>query len=141
MRRAALAIIAASALFAAGARAQEGGGLSNPLWSTPLEALAPTRDRPVFSPTRRPPPLAAAPAAPANVFAGAAPPPFSLVGTVVGDKDSFAVLMDTSSRDILRLSVGASANGWRVAEVAPRAVKLTRGPESVTLELPKPFPN
>lgn len=139
MRRLRIAILFASAILAAGAGAQE-GGLSNPLWSTPMESLSATRDRPVFSQTRRPPPLAEAPAQPGNVFAAAAPPPFSLIGTVVGDKDSFAVLMDTSSHNVLRLPVGESANGWRVAEIAARAVTLTRGPESVTLELPKPFP-
>ena len=34
----------------------------NPLWTIPLSQLAVTRDRPVFSPSRRPPaPVAAAP--------------------------------------------------------------------------------
>ena len=147
MRRAASMLAAmrrAHSIFAfclavsSAAIAQQAGGLSNPLWSTPLESLAATRGRPLFTQGRRPPPLAVAPTT-KNVFdAAPTPPPFSLVGTVVGDDEKFAVLQETGSRNILRLKVGASAAGWDVADVAPRSVTLKRGPQSVTLELPKP---
>ncbi|MEI2736763.1 MAG: hypothetical protein V9G24_19630 [Rhodoblastus sp.] len=126
-------------LGATAIHAQQGGGLSNPLWSTPLETIAATRDRPLFTQSRRPPPLAEArPASDATPILGPGAPPFSLVGTVVGDREKFAVMLETGSQNVLRLPLGASASGWRVAEVAARSVTLTRGPQSVTLELPKP---
>lgn len=128
----------ATALTGIDARAQE-GGLSNPLWSTTLDQLAATRDRPVFSQSRRPPPLADAPtSSPTQPSAGPGAPPFLLVGTVVGEREKIAVVQETGSQKVLRLPLGASASGWSVAEVALRSVKLTRGPQSVTLELPKP---
>src|SRR6202167_5277676 len=37
---------------------------ANPLWGVPLNQLSGTRDRPIFSPSRRPPPAAAAAEAP-----------------------------------------------------------------------------
>ncbi|HMN72269.1 MAG TPA: hypothetical protein PKA55_10435 [Rhodoblastus sp.] len=138
--RATLAVLAVCAVGAA-ARAQQADGLSNPLWSMTLDQLAATRDRPVFTQSRRPPPLAAAPEGPQTVVVGdSAPPPFALVGTVVGESEKFAVLLESGSQTVLRLPLGASASGWNVAEVAPRSIKLTRGGHSVTLELPKPFP-
>lgn len=124
---------------AVAAHAQQTGGLSNPLWSTPLDMIAATRDRPLFTQGRRPSPLVDA--QPANDSApnlGPGGPPFSLVGTVVGDQEKFAVVLEAGSQNVLRLPLGASASGWRLAEVAPRSVTLTRGPQSVTLELPKP---
>lgn len=138
MKRALLTACLALAVGAT-AQAQQGGGLSNPLWSTPLDSIATTRERPLFTKSRRPPPLAEAPAAPDNALApGLGAPPFSLVGTVVGDREKIAVVLETGSQKVLRLPLGASASGWSVAQVAPRSVTLTRGPQSVTLELPKP---
>jgi len=139
VRRCALLVVLFAMANVAVAHAQQGGGLSNPLWSTPLDTIAATRDRPLFTQSRRPPPLAEA--QPANDSApslGPGAPPFSLVGTVVGDHEKFAVVLEAGSQNVLRLPLGASASGWRVAEVAARSVTLTRGPQSVTLELPKP---
>src|SRR5215813_8008992 len=48
----------------------------NPLWSIPVKTLAATRDRPIFSPSRRPPPapvIAAPQVLPAPVSKPAAP--------------------------------------------------------------------
>lgn len=121
------------------AHAQQGGGLSNPLWSMPLDTIAATRDRPLFTQGRRPAPLAEAqPTKDSAPNLGPGAPPFSLVGTVVGVTEKFAVVLEAGSQNVLRLPLGASASGWRLAEVAPRSITLTRGPQSVTLELPKP---
>ncbi len=46
---------------------------ANPLWAIPLAQLPNTRDRPIFSPSRRPPPPAVAPAAVPKVTAVAKP--------------------------------------------------------------------
>ena len=62
----------------------------NPLWAIPLNALTATRDRPLFSASRRPPPLAVGTVAPPpSRPAPAAPapperPPLTLMGTIIG---------------------------------------------------------
>lgn len=132
-------VFAVALMDAVAAHAQQSGGLSNPLWSTPLDTIAATRDRPLFTQGRRPSPLVEVqPAKEAAPNLGPGGPPFSLVGTVVGDQEKFAVVLEAGSQNVLRLPLGASASGWRLAEVAPRSITLTRGPQSVTLELPKP---
>src|SRR5262249_28882248 len=63
------------------------GPTGNPLWGIPLRVLTATRERPLFSPSRRPPapPAVAAPAPPPPVVAAKAPepdhPPLTIVGT------------------------------------------------------------
>lgn len=139
MRRAAHLFALVGALVSSAAQSQEGGGISNPLWSTPLDSITAMRERPLFTKGRRPPPLAEAPRSADNALTIApVAPPFSLIGTVVGGDERIAVMRENGSQTVLRLPLGASAQGWHVAEVAPRSVRLTRGPQSVILELPKP---
>lgn len=140
MSRALPFLICGTLLAVAGAvQAEQAGSLSNPLWSQPLDAITATRERPIFTQSRRPPPLAMAQPmaenAPAAVLSA---PPFSLIGTLVGDREKIALVLDNGSQTVLRLPIGGSASGWSVADVAARSVTLTRGPERVTLELPKP---
>src|SRR3974390_431743 len=80
----------------------------NPLWEIPLSKLSTTRERPIFSPSRRPPPVVAA--APPAVPAPSAPkvprverPQLSLVGTVSGDDESFGIFVDPTTKAALRL--------------------------------------
>jgi hypothetical protein len=56
----------------------------NPLWGIPISSLSATRERPIFSASRRPPapmPVAEAPPPPP---AEPEHPPFTLVGTAIG---------------------------------------------------------
>lgn len=139
VRTISLAIMAALATIAI-AEAQQAGDLSNPLWSLQLESLAATRDRPLFTQGRRPPALATAqPASENPQTAILSPPPFALIGTVVGDGEKIALVMENATQKVLRLPVGEIASGWSVADVASRSVTLKRGAEVVTLELPKPL--
>lgn len=115
----------------------------NPLWAISSDRLAVTRDRPLFSPSRRPPaPIVEAPSAPPAAVAEAkqaAPerPPFKLLGTIVGLEAQLALLRDRSNT-VLRLHEGEVQSGWRALKVAERSIMLGRGAEIVTLELPKP---
>src|SRR5271156_5599898 len=66
---------------------------ANPLWAIPLAILSNTRERPIFSSSRRPPPPAAV-SVPANAPPAPKPAPvehpkLSLVGTIIGDDQSF----------------------------------------------------
>ena len=86
----------------------------NPLWAVPLASLRDTRDRPLFSATRRPPaPIVAA----AQKVSEPAPPPpppepakpqFTLVGVVYGRLLDLAVFLDETDKSLVRLRVGQS---------------------------------
>lgn len=106
----------------------------NPLWGIPLGQLSATRERPIFSPSRRPPPSAAEPPAVAAVPEVQEPAPperpqLSLVGTVVNGAGGLAVFLDPSSNTPLRIRAGADYQGWTLRTVGSRSVTLQKGRE------------
>jgi general secretion pathway protein N len=114
----------------------------NPLWAIPLRLLTGARDRPLFSPSRRPPPAAVA-AAPAIVpvrqaARPAAPdhPLLTLVGTVVGDRQSIGVFVDQVSKGIIRLRTGQDHDGWTLRAVHERDAIFDNGRHEAILALP-----
>jgi general secretion pathway protein N len=91
---------------------------ANPLWAIPLTALSGTRDRPIFSSSRRPPAPAVAPAVVPKVAAVPKPreperPPLSLVGTIASGDEGFGIFLDQSTKAALRLKVGEDYQGWK----------------------------
>jgi len=115
---------------------------ANPLWAVPLASLSNTRERPIFSPSRRPPPPATVP-----VLANAPLPPkparverpqLSLVGTIVGGDQSFAIFVDPSSKAALRLKLGEDYQGWTLRSVHGREAILERNQQTAVLSLPQP---
>lgn len=116
----------------------------NPLWTIPLKSLNATRERPIFSPSRRPPTPAIAgpppaPPPPPTVRETAEPPRLSLVGAVASQKnDAIAVFVDQTTRDVVRLRVGENHGGWILRSVKPRQAVLEKGRETITLALPNP---
>ena len=116
----------------------------NPLEALKLEDLAATRDRPVFAPTRRPPPPrvevapAPPPAPPAEMVAVDAPPPFDLVGAAVGSRSSFVLLRDRGTYEVTRLRSGEEAQGWRVGAIGARSVMLERNGRAQSLAIANP---
>jgi hypothetical protein len=116
---------------------------ANPLWAIPLTALSGTRDRPIFSPTRRPPAPAVAPAAAPKVAAAPKPrererPQLNLVGTIAGGDEGFGIFLDQSTRAALRLKVGEDYQGWKLRSVQGREATLEKDQQVFTLELPQP---
>ena len=115
----------------------------NPMAIVQLQDLAQTRDRPLFSPNRRPPPAhAEAPPAQATAVAepkpvADEPPPFDLVGVVVGDNTRF-VLLASRSGAVSRLRAGDERDGWRVGEISIRSVSLERDGHERSLALAEP---
>ena len=93
------------------ASAPERAQSANPLWEIPLARLSATRERPIFSPSRRPPPSAVA-AEPAIVKAPVArkkepeAPQLVLVGTIASDEEGFGIFLDQSTKGALRLKIG-----------------------------------
>ena len=115
---------------------------ANPLWAIPLTALSGTRDRPIFSSSRRPPPPAVAPAAVPNVAAVSKPkeperPPLSLVGTIASGDEGFGIFLDQSTKVVFRLKVGQDHQGWKLRSVQGREATLEKDQEAVILALPK----
>jgi hypothetical protein len=117
---------------------------ANPLWAIPLSALAATRNRPLFTPSRRPPapavasvPVAARPPQPPPA---AVPqhPNLTLIGTVASEGEGVAVFIDTTTRDAVRLRTGEGHLGWVLQSVERRAATLQKGDQTETLALPRP---
>lgn len=117
----------------------------NPLWSIPLNILSATRERPVFSSTRRPPPRAVAVApipqsvpAPPPTPAPPEVPHLSLVGTVGNGDQSIAVFVDQSSRNVVRLKIGEAHLGWVLRVVRGRETALEKHDSTVLITFPPP---
>jgi hypothetical protein len=119
----------------------------NPLWAMPLKQLSMTRDRPIFSPSRRPPPAPApayvAPVAVRQPVKPAEPerPAVSLLGTIIGSgtDDRIGVFLETGTSNIVRMRVGEDHQGWVLRLIKARQVTLVKDREqAVVLELPAP---
>jgi general secretion pathway protein N len=116
----------------------------NPLWALPLKQLSIARERPIFSPSRRPPPPATptyvAPVAVRSVPKPVEPekPSITLLGTILGSTESIGVFFNPATRDIVRLRVGEDHEGWALRSVKAREATLVKGRERVVLELPPP---
>ncbi|MBV8849648.1 MAG: general secretion pathway protein GspN [Methylobacteriaceae bacterium] len=116
----------------------------NPLWAVPLRNLSATRERPIFSPSRRPPPAAVVVAPPPPAPPVVAPPVperpvLALIGTIVGEGESIAIFYNTATRATIRLRLGETDDmGWKLVAVDARTSLLEKGKQSVTLALPAP---
>jgi general secretion pathway protein N len=114
----------------------------NPLWTIPLSSLAATRNRPLFSASRRPPIVAVPIVAPPQKEEALAPPPpeqplLTLIGTIVGPEASVAMLQGSNAEAISRLRVGQENDGWRVGGIGLRSIVVEKGAQSVELDLPR----
>jgi general secretion pathway protein N len=113
----------------------------NPLWSVPLSVLKATRDRPVFSASRRPPPSAVV--APVDQASAPVPakapeperPPLALIGAVVGESDAIAVFLDRTNQKIVRLRQGESYAGWLLSSIQRREVTLKKADQTEMIVL------
>jgi general secretion pathway protein N len=116
----------------------------NPLWGIPLRSLTATRERPLFTPSRRPPapavagppPVEAAPPPPSP--AGPDRPQLTLVGAISSETEGIAIFVDNATRDIVRLRTGESHSGWTLRSVKGREAALQKDQETVILALPAP---
>ena len=115
---------------------------ANPLWAIPLTQLSGTRDRPIFSPSRRPAPVVAdtgpVVVKPPPRKKEIQPPPLSLVGTIASDDESFGIFIDQSSKTALRLKVGEDYQGWKLLRIRGREVTMQKDQQAAVLTLPQP---
>ena len=123
----------------AGSNIAELKTLSNPLWATSLDQLSSTRQRPLFSPTRRPrPAVVIGPVAAAPIVVPLPPerPQLSLVGTVVGEQDGIGVFIEKSTQKMFRLKIGEAREGWILRSIQSRTVSLEKAGRSAVIEMP-----
>lgn len=113
--------------------------------SMTMEVMKDTRDRPLFAPTRRPPPPPPAPAPTAEPVAEApveaapeppAPPTAVLTGIVLGGELRLAVFQADGKVQTIRQ--GGDIEGWTIAEVHPRSITIERDGERTELHLKEP---
>lgn len=107
-----------------------------------LADLQQTRDRPLFSITRRPPPKieisrVIEPIV-APVVVPVLPPSLTLVGIVLGVDEKAIIVEESPANKAVRLALGGDISGWHVSSIKPRAVVLTRAGRSFTLTFPAP---
>ena len=109
----------------------------NPLWGVPLSSFTAAQNRPLFSPSRRPP---AAPAAAPVIVQGDGRhgPALALLGTLAEGQSGLAIFRDEQTKTIIRLLTGQSHLGWTLTAVRPREATMLRGGESVVLAIPSP---
>jgi hypothetical protein len=111
-------------------------GLANPVATQPLDRLSATRERPLFSPTRRPPAPPPPPVVqrPAPVLPPAAPS-VDLFGIVRDEEGARAVVRVGPGNKILRVRVGDDIGGWKVSQIEGRKLVLSLGERSTTFTL------
>jgi general secretion pathway protein N len=99
-----------------------------------LDELTATRERPLFSSTRRPPEVEPPPQAAAPITE-ATSMPFELVGIVLGSDVSAAIFRNTESKEETRVGKGEKIGNWNVEEISERAVVLHGGDTRVRMRL------
>jgi hypothetical protein len=117
-----------TAALAADAPAQDSSGvmLSNPLAAQSLERLSATVDRPLFSPSRRPPASTASPVAMVpEPLAPPAPPDLVLSGIVMDGERALAVVRIGAEKKILHAQLGDNIGGWTVSQIEGRRLVLS----------------
>lgn len=113
----------------------------NPLWGIPLRSLQESRERPLFSPSRRPP-LAAISAAPppqpakAVVMRQPDEPELNLLGVIVGRGEGYAVFLKNATHTVIRLKTGEDEDGWILRSVAEREAVLEKNHRTAIVRLP-----
>lgn len=116
----------------------------NPLWGISLESLRATRERPLFTPSRRPPvppALTATRTEPVKAVSSAVEPeqpPLNLVGIVTGSAEGYAVFVNTATHGIVRLKTGEGHDGWILQSVSGRAAVLEKNHRTAVVPLPLP---
>lgn len=123
----------ATGVAIAAAAAQDAAPSSAPL--NPLSSLRPSdfqafRERPLFTPSRRPPPIVPSlpeRAPPVRAEVEDEPPNVRLTGVVHGAAAPMAVLQRPDAGGTTTVRIGDDVEGWAVAAIDSVGVRLVRG--------------
>jgi hypothetical protein len=131
-----VALMAIAAGTVDAAEAEFRAASENPLAAQPLDLLSDTRDRPLFSRTRRPPPPPPPPVVePVAPPAPVPPPNVVLLGVVTDENGARAVVRSSSPDKIVRARLGELIDGWQVTQIEPRRLVLSHDSRSVSFAL------
>lgn len=109
-------------------------GPTGDLSAVPLDHFRAIVERPLFSPTRRPPPSAAA-------EPDAGPRQFQLKGVVVSAREQHALIVSQSTGKSYRVRTGDVVEGWRVERITAQSAAFTKdGVETLVRLVPNPHP-
>ncbi len=100
----------------------------------PLRRFTETLERPLFNPTRRPPEVKIVTAKPAPK----APLNLILKGVIYSPEERIAIVAPKAKKrgqTILRLSEGATYEGWTLEEITPKAATFRHGDAEEHLKL------
>lgn len=123
-----------AALASAADPVAESSAVNNPVQLQTLDELSVTRERPLFAPTRRPPPKSVAPVANrVEPPPPPAPPPSLVVLGIISEngEGSAAVRSADKGSKVLRVRTGDDVGGWKIERIEPRRLVLTQGERSV----------
>jgi hypothetical protein len=98
-------------------------GLASPLAAHPLDGLSATRERPLFSPNRRPPPPP-----PVAIISPPPPPPppnVTLFGIVMDAEEARAIVQAGPKNEMRRVRIGDDIGGWKVSQIEGRRLVLS----------------
>ena len=140
-----VALLLLSSLARAADPTQDAEAVANPLQLQPLDQLSMTHERPLFSPTRRPPAKPVAPVAIRSEPPPPAPPPSVVLLGIVSedDGDTRAAIRagdKSAGNKVMRVRVGDAVAGWTVERIEPRRLFLTLGDRAVDFALFAPKP-
>ncbi len=108
------------------AEGQSGAAPASPLATQPLDQLSATRERPLFSPTRRPvpTPIAHVPEAPPPP-PPPPPPNVALFGIVMDGDEARAIVRTGPAEKMIRVRIGDDIGGWTVGQIDGRKLVLS----------------
>lgn len=101
----------------------------------PLDGLQATRERPLFSPRRRPDEQVVTETEKPVTQEAPESAPFDLTGIVMGEDRAIAILHNRETQETVHLRQGETAESWSVTEIAQRYVVLRNEGKQVRLQL------
>lgn len=113
----------------------------NPIAQISLSSLSVTRERPIFSPSRRPPPIKISlPHLPTKIEQQNQPQ-LVLLGAIAAGHRGMAIFKDEKNQSVIRMRVGESHFGWILQRVNGRQATMKNGNLTTVLAIPNPPPN
>jgi hypothetical protein len=131
--------VLAPAVAAAEQQASSSAVLPNPVAAQSLDELSATLERPLFSPSRRPPAPPPPPQPVGQTATPPAPPPpppnLVLVGVVMDGESAHAIVRNGTDKKIQRAQIGDDIDGWKVSQIDGRKVVLSLNDRFATFTL------
>ena len=114
----------------------------NPLAGIAVDSFGEIVDRPLFNPTRAPPPPPVENIAPVEAAAPAPPPQdsaqaqdFTLLAIAIADDSRIALVRSNKTNEVFHLKQGQYLSDWELRSVGEKEVTIGRNEESFSLKL------